>query len=165
VLEQEETWQMAIESSRAVWVTLIAGALWPSSAAPASANFVVPLLYLVWPAAWVLLLPIILFEARAAVRVLRLHFTARLKVAAGANLVSTALAIPDGRGPTIRASPQRRTALMRAARRDRAGTVQALVERGAEVQAKDAEGKTASMCAAGEGNTDIVQLLARLERR
>jgi hypothetical protein len=81
-------------SFRALWVTLIAGALWLLSAAPASANFVVPLLYLVWPAAWVLLLPIILLEARAAVRVLRLPFRAGLKVAAGANLVSTALGVP-----------------------------------------------------------------------
>jgi hypothetical protein len=61
---------------------------------PATADAGAPMLALVWPCAWVLLIPIILVEALVAVRVLRVTFPAGLKIAGIANLVSTFVGMP-----------------------------------------------------------------------
>ena len=63
-------------------------------AAPAHADAGAPMLALVWPCAWILLIPIILVEAVVAVRVLKLGFWAGVKIAGIANLVSTLVGIP-----------------------------------------------------------------------
>jgi hypothetical protein len=63
-------------------------------AAPALANSAVPLLILVWPAAWLLLPVIIPLEALVAGRILGTDLVRSLKLATRANLISTALGIP-----------------------------------------------------------------------
>lgn len=52
------------------------------------------MLVVVWPASWVLLVPIILVEALVAVRIFRIGFGRCFKVSAVANLVSTLVGIP-----------------------------------------------------------------------
>ena len=54
----------------------------------------IPMLVLVWPGAWLALLPVVLVEALVARRLLRLGFRRSLKVALVANLVSTGVGIP-----------------------------------------------------------------------
>lgn len=60
----------------------------------ASADMGVPMLGLMWPAAWLLLVPIVLLEAWVAVRVLAVPFREGFELAGGSNLFSTALGIP-----------------------------------------------------------------------
>ena len=60
----------------------------------AQANVGAPMLAVVWPCAWVLLIPIILVEALVAMRVLKQDFRAGLKTAGKANLISTFVGIP-----------------------------------------------------------------------
>jgi hypothetical protein len=60
----------------------------------ASADAGIPMLVLVWPGAWLALLPVVLVEALVARRLLRLRFGRSLRVALVANLVSTGVGIP-----------------------------------------------------------------------
>src|SRR5437899_357804 len=63
-------------------------------ASPAHADAGVPMLLVIWPASWVLLLLIIPLEAAVGVRAPGGSFRHRLKMAAAANLVSTVVGIP-----------------------------------------------------------------------
>jgi hypothetical protein len=60
----------------------------------ARANAGVPMIALLWPAAWVLLLPIIFLEAYVAKRVLAMQQGTAVRMSARANLVSTFAGIP-----------------------------------------------------------------------
>jgi hypothetical protein len=62
--------------------------------APAAADTGVPMLVLIWPASWILLLPIVLVEAAIAYRLLGLKARRSLLVSAVANTVSTLVGIP-----------------------------------------------------------------------
>src|SRR2546422_1959464 len=75
-------------------VTLLLLALILLLAPPAFANVGVPILSLVWPVAWLLLLVIIPIEASVAQRVLGTDPARSIELAVRANLVSTALGIP-----------------------------------------------------------------------
>jgi hypothetical protein len=78
-------------------IVVLAGLLLLAQAPQAGADTILPLLpmiVLVWPAAGLLLLPIILIEALVARRVLRLSFRAAFRIAGLANLASTAVGIP-----------------------------------------------------------------------
>ncbi len=66
-------------------------ALFPT---PVSADAGVPMLWLVWPAAWMMLVPIIALEAVVARRVLTTGWAESLKVSTVANVVSTLAGIP-----------------------------------------------------------------------
>src|SRR5881628_2086955 len=61
---------------------------------PAWADAGVPMLVLVWPASWVLLIPIIFVEAEIARSMLVLPYGRAFEVAGLANLASTFLGIP-----------------------------------------------------------------------
>jgi len=65
--------------------------IWPSSA---FADMGVPMLVFIWPASWILFVPIALVEAAVAFRVLALPFKRCLLISFVANLVSTLLGIP-----------------------------------------------------------------------
>jgi hypothetical protein len=54
----------------------------------------IPMLFLVWPGAWMVLVPVVLVEALFARKLLRLSVGRSLKVAFVANLVSTGVGIP-----------------------------------------------------------------------
>ncbi len=54
----------------------------------------VPMIMLVWPAAWLALIPVILIEAQVARRVLGLEAKQAIEVSTGANLASTIVGIP-----------------------------------------------------------------------
>jgi hypothetical protein len=60
----------------------------------ARADAGIPMLLFVWPAAWILLVPVILIEALVARRVLALPFRRSLRISTVANLWSTFLGIP-----------------------------------------------------------------------
>lgn len=60
----------------------------------ASADLGVPMLAFVWPASWLLLVPIILIEAWAAVRMLGIGFALGLKLSARVNVITTLIGIP-----------------------------------------------------------------------
>ena len=60
-----------------------------SAPAPAWADAGVPMLVLLWPAAWALLVPVVLLEAEVARRRLALTYRDGLRVAGVANAVST----------------------------------------------------------------------------
>lgn len=60
----------------------------------ATANAGIPMLAIAWPAYWLALLPVILFEAGRAQRMAGLTWRQSLKMAAWANLVSTLAGIP-----------------------------------------------------------------------
>jgi hypothetical protein len=61
---------------------------------PAHANAGLPMLVVVWPTMWVLLLPIVLVEAAVAMKVLSLDFLYAAQIAGIANLVSTLVGLP-----------------------------------------------------------------------
>ena len=63
-------------------------------AAPVSANVGVPMITYAWPAAWLLLVPVVLLEAVVARRTLHTTWRRALVVAAASNLVSTLVGIP-----------------------------------------------------------------------
>jgi len=63
-------------------------------ASPAAANAGIPMLVLVWPASWVLFIPIVLVEGRVAQRVLEVPFKQGAKLALVANAWSTLVGIP-----------------------------------------------------------------------
>ncbi len=65
--------------------------LWPSSVL---ADVGLPMLVFVWPASWILLLPVVLVEGAVARRFLLLPLGRCLKISLVANLVSTAVGIP-----------------------------------------------------------------------
>jgi hypothetical protein len=60
----------------------------------AFANAGIPMLALVWPAHWMALVPVIVFEAAMARRIIGLEWKQGIKASAIANLVSTFLGIP-----------------------------------------------------------------------
>jgi HEAT repeat protein len=64
------------------------------AATPAQANAGIPMLLLVWPAMWLLLLPIIVLEAAVATKILHIDFMQGVQIAGVANLVSTLVGIP-----------------------------------------------------------------------
>lgn len=61
---------------------------------PAYANIGAPMIFLVWPASWALLLLIIPTEAVVCMRVMRVRYSRALKVVGVANLASTLIGIP-----------------------------------------------------------------------
>jgi hypothetical protein len=63
-------------------------------ATPAHADVGVPMLAVVWPASWLLLLLVIPLEAAIPIRSPGITYRQRLKVATSANLVSTLIGIP-----------------------------------------------------------------------
>lgn len=63
-------------------------------APPAFADIGVPMLGVIWPAAWLLLIVIIPLEAAVPIRSPKISYRQRLKAAAAANLVSTFAGIP-----------------------------------------------------------------------
>jgi WG containing repeat len=64
------------------------------SAGPARADSGLPMLLIVWPSAWLLLLAIIPIEAAVAIRVLKVGWKKSLVIVTIANLVSTIVGIP-----------------------------------------------------------------------
>jgi hypothetical protein len=54
----------------------------------------VPMLALVWPASWLLLIPVVFLEAWVATRVLAVQYREGVRLATAANLFSTILGIP-----------------------------------------------------------------------
>ena len=60
----------------------------------ACADMGLPMLAVVWPGAWILLLPIIILEATIARRVLDINWKRSLKISAAANVASTIAGIP-----------------------------------------------------------------------
>ncbi len=75
---------------------LIAGLgffVWPSTA---WANPIIHPIALVWPAAWIILVPVVLIEAIVAIPVLGVTFLRGLWLSFVANLLSTAIGVPIG---------------------------------------------------------------------
>jgi hypothetical protein len=64
------------------------------SCSPAYADAVFPMIILVWPASWLLLLLIIPLEAIVAVRILKIDYKRSLKLAGIANLASVVAGVP-----------------------------------------------------------------------
>jgi hypothetical protein len=75
-------------------VAILSGALLLAMPSVGRADAGLPMIALLWPASWVLLLPIILVEAHVAKRVLALQRGTALRMSAKANLVSTLAGIP-----------------------------------------------------------------------
>jgi hypothetical protein len=75
---------------------IVAGSVVFLVPATAWANPIVPPIVVVWPAAWILFVPVVLIEAATAVRVLGVTYGAALWLSFRANLLSTALGIPIG---------------------------------------------------------------------
>jgi hypothetical protein len=76
--------------------TLVAGAVVLLAPATAQANPIIHPIAFVWPAAWIILVPVVLIEAVVAVRVLGVTYGHGLGLSFGANLLSTALGVPIG---------------------------------------------------------------------
>jgi hypothetical protein len=62
----------------------------------ARANPVIPLIVVVWPAAWIVFVPVVLIEAAIAVHILQIKFRVGLRLSFWANLISTAVGVPTG---------------------------------------------------------------------
>ena len=77
-----------------IYCLIAALAIMLIAATPAQANAGIPMLLLVWPAMWLLLLPIIVLEAAAATKILHVDFLQGVQIAGVANLVSTLVGIP-----------------------------------------------------------------------
>jgi hypothetical protein len=60
------------------------------------ANPIVPPIVVVWPAAWIILLPVVFIEAMVATYILGITYGAGLRVSFWANLFSTLLGVPIG---------------------------------------------------------------------
>ncbi|WP_437964287.1 hypothetical protein WMF04_31805 [Sorangium sp. So ce260] len=78
----------------AATIALLSGAavlLWPETAL---ANAGIPMIYLAWPASWVVFVPVVLVEAAVAQRVLGLPTRDALKLSLAANAWSTLAGIP-----------------------------------------------------------------------
>jgi hypothetical protein len=88
---------MRLSRSSVPWIETIAAFLLlllePSSA---WANPIIPPVVVVWPAAWILFVPVVLIEAVFAMRVLRVRFGEGLRLSFWANLFSTVLGVPIG---------------------------------------------------------------------
>ena len=67
--------------------------LWPSTA---WANPIIPPIVVVWPAAWILLAPVVFVEAAIAVRVIGTRFGSAFWLSCWANLLSTVVGVPIG---------------------------------------------------------------------
>src|SRR5437870_2145184 len=67
--------------------------LWPSTA---WANPIIHPIAFVWPAAWILLVPVVFIEAAVAVRVLGVSYRVGVWLSFWANLLSTVLGVPIG---------------------------------------------------------------------
>jgi hypothetical protein len=65
-----------------------------AATAPAHADMGVPMLAVVWPLSWLLLIPVIAIEAVVAYRLLGNDWRKSFKISAIANLVSTLVGIP-----------------------------------------------------------------------
>jgi len=73
---------------------LFVGIILLMASTPAYADAGVPMLYLVWPASWILFVPIVLVEAAVARTLLRLATLRALLVSAVSNAASTLVGIP-----------------------------------------------------------------------
>jgi hypothetical protein len=67
--------------------------LWPTTA---SANPIVPPIAIIWPVAWLALVPVIFIEAAIARHVLGFSFGRAFRLASVANLLSTLVGVPVG---------------------------------------------------------------------
>ncbi len=77
-----------------VCVTIAVSTALLLAGSPAQANAGLPMLFLVWPAMWALLVPIILLEALVATRILHIGFLQATQIAGVANVLSTFVGIP-----------------------------------------------------------------------
>lgn len=84
---------MQFRSRVALRLLSLAGAL-TIMCLPARADSFIPTLGLLWPAAWLVLIPVILVEALVAVQVLGLGYGEACKAVGSANLTSTLVGIP-----------------------------------------------------------------------
>lgn len=76
-------------------IVVLVGALWfMGLPTVAEANAGVPMLALIWPASWILFMPIVLVEGAVARRVFGVAWPRAIRLAAGANAVSTLAGIP-----------------------------------------------------------------------
>jgi hypothetical protein len=73
---------------------LASAALLISAVPGARADMGIPMLAVMWPASWLLLVPVIFVEGWAATRILSVRFREGLRLATTANLFSTILGIP-----------------------------------------------------------------------
>ena len=88
---------MRIFRSRPPWIELtVACLIFVLAPSTASANPLIPPIVVVWPATWILLVPVVLIEAAFAVRIFSVSYGAGLRLAFWANLWSTALGVPIG---------------------------------------------------------------------
>jgi hypothetical protein len=60
----------------------------------AQANAGLPMIVIAWPAAWLLLIPIVLFEAFLAHKIIHVDFKKAIKISSIANIVSTLIGMP-----------------------------------------------------------------------
>ncbi len=81
-----------LDRSFGALVALAVG-LWPATA---RADTILHPIVVVWPAAWALLIPIVLIEAAIAVRVIGVRFSQGVWLSFLANLVSTVIGVPIG---------------------------------------------------------------------
>jgi hypothetical protein len=83
-------------TTRRTTIRLVAGlaAVLLCQPAAAGADTGVPMIAMLWPGFWVLLLPIVFLEALVAKRVLRMDWLAALRISAEVNVVSTLVGIP-----------------------------------------------------------------------
>src|SRR4051794_12752404 len=65
------------------------------------ANVGIPMLAYAWPAAWILLIPVIVLEALVARRILRANWSSSLKLAGLSNFISTLVGIPLAWGAAL----------------------------------------------------------------
>jgi hypothetical protein len=86
-------WRSAVRHDRQAAVAVMA-ALTIGGAWPAHADVGIPMLALMWPPAWLLLIVIVPVEAYFARRILALDWRGALALSARANLVSTLVGIP-----------------------------------------------------------------------
>jgi hypothetical protein len=80
-----------MKSRYKAWLTTLLLLLFP---AMAQADAGVPMLAVLWPASWVLFIPIVVIEAWVAHRIVELDWKTSLKKAGIANAVSTLIGIP-----------------------------------------------------------------------
>ena len=77
----------------ATMAVVFVGILWPSTA---WANPIIAPITFVWPAAFILLAPVVIIEAAIAVRVVGVRFGEAMWLSLGANIISTVVGIPIG---------------------------------------------------------------------
>lgn len=74
-------------------IVVFVSILWPSTA---QANPIIAPITFVWPAAFVLLVPVVIIEAAIAVRVVGIRFDEGLRLSVWANILSTVVGVPIG---------------------------------------------------------------------